>query len=314
MATRRRIRPCLLRACLVAAVFAGLAAIAPSAEVQARVPPEFSVRYRGDVAEYKLHYEANGGHRRIVFVLLPRWYGPRRHPRLPLIIAPHGRGAGPFLGQARVWGQLPAKDRFAVVIPEGQGRVLAHHSWGYRGQIDDLARMPAILRASLPWLRIDSPRIYGVGGSMGGQETLLLVAEYPRLLAGAVTFDAPTDLARRYQQVGVLPNASSLRTLMRTEVGGTPDELPDAYADRSPLDFAQAIADSGVPLEMWWSTRDELVVDQQTQCGRLFGELRRLSPRGGVVRVVGRWPHVAELRWDRGLPRALHFLHLEFAE
>jgi poly(3-hydroxybutyrate) depolymerase len=313
MATRRRIRPCLLRACLVAAVGTALAGIAPSAQVQAGIPQEFDVRYRGDVSEYKLHYEANGGHRRIAFLLLPRWYGARKHPRLPLIIAPHGRGAGPFLEQARAWGQLPAQGRFAVVMPEGQGRMLAHHSWGYRGQIDDLARMPAILRESLPWLRIDSRRIYGVGGSMGGQETLLLMAQYPRLLAGAVTFDAPTDLARRYQQVGVLPNAASLRALMRVEVGGTPDEVPDAYADRSPLHFAQAIAESGVPLELWWSTRDELVVDQQTQCGRLFGQLKRLSPRARVVSVVGTWPHVAELRWDRGLPQALHFLGLSHA-
>jgi pimeloyl-ACP methyl ester carboxylesterase len=174
--------------------------------------------------------------------------------------------------------------------------------------------MPAILRESIPWLRVDPHRIYAVGGSMGGQETLLLAAQHPGLLAGAVTFDAPTDLARRYQQVGTLPNAGSLRALMRLEVGGTPDELPEAYADRSPLHFAQALADSGVPLEMWWSTRDELVVNQRTQCGRLFAELKRLNPGARVVSVVGTWPHVAELRWDRGLPRALHFLGVPHAE
>jgi poly(3-hydroxybutyrate) depolymerase len=314
MATPCRIRPCLLRASLVAALGAALATIASPAQLQAGIPPELSVRYRGDVSEYRLHYEANGGHRRIVFVLLPRWYGPGRHPRLPLIIAPHGRGAGPFLEQGRAWGQLPAKAGFVVLMPEGQGRMLAHHSWGYRGQVDDLARMPAILRESIPWLRVDAHRIYAVGGSMGGQETLLLAAQHPGLLAGAVTFDAPTDLARRYQQVVTLPNAGSLRALMRLEVGGTPDELPEAYADRSPLHFAQALADSGVPLEMWWSTRDELVVNQRTQCGRLFAELKRLNPRARVVSVVGTWPHVAELRWDRGLPRALHFLGVPHAE
>ena len=46
---------------------------------------------------------------------------------------------------------------------------MPYHSWGYRGQIDDLARMPSIAHGALPWLRIDPQRVYAVGGSMGGQ-------------------------------------------------------------------------------------------------------------------------------------------------
>ena len=34
---------------------------------------------------------------------------------------------------------------------------------------------------------------------MGGQETLLLVARHPHLLAGAAAFDPATDMARRYR-------------------------------------------------------------------------------------------------------------------
>ena len=148
--------------------------------------------------ELEIHYVAHDGVRRAAFVLLPAWYGPRRHPPIPLVISPHGRGVD-ARRNATLWGDLPARGPFAVVNPEGQGRRLELYSWGDPGQIDDLARMPRILRRALPWLRIAPRRIYAVGGSMGGQETLLLVARHPRLLAGAVAFDPATDLFLRYR-------------------------------------------------------------------------------------------------------------------
>lgn len=95
----------------------------------------------------------------------------------------------------RVWGALPAFGPFAVVDPEGQGRHLSRYSWGWPGQIADLARMPAIVQGAIPGLRIDRSRIYAIGSSMGGQETLLLVARYPRLLAGAAALDSATNMA-----------------------------------------------------------------------------------------------------------------------
>jgi pimeloyl-ACP methyl ester carboxylesterase len=62
--------------------------------------------------------------------------------------------------------------------------------------------MPKIVTATLPWLRIDLERIYVLGSSMGGQETLLLAARYPKSLsggtgrlAGAAAFDSTCDLA-----------------------------------------------------------------------------------------------------------------------
>lgn len=262
------------------------------------------------VSRIEIHYLANGGQRRIAYVLLPSWYGPNQDPPLPLVIAPHGLGPGPFMELARLWGPLPAEGRFAVVIPEGQGRELAHYSWGYPGQIDDLARMPGIVTGALPWIRIDRHRIYAVGASMGGQESLLLVARYPRLLAGAVSFDAPGDLALRYEQYGVLRDGDFLRGAMRQEVGAAPALDPAAYAQRSPLDYASALARSGVPLQIWWSTRDQIVIDQARHSGLLYAEIKRLNPAAPVARVVGTWPHTAELRWDRGLPDALRFLGL----
>ena len=267
-----------------------IAAAAPAAAV-ARAP---SVRL------WWIHYRSFHGEIRSAIVVLPRWYGPRRDPPIPLVISPHGSGVEPR-DNAQRWGDLPALGRFAVVNPEGQGAKLELYAWGSPAQISDLARMPSIVRRALPWLRLAPHRVYAVGGSMGGQETLLLAAEHPRLLAGAISFDAPTNMTARY---AAFPHL--LQRLARREIG----TARDAWADRSPIDYARKLAFSGVPLEIWWSTRDEVVADQAAQSGRLFGEIRRLNPRAPVLQVVGRWRHTAEMRPSGDLPAALRWLRL----
>jgi hypothetical protein len=241
-----------------------------------------------------------------VTVVLPDWYAPGMNPPLPLIISPHGRGVSAEENVDR-WGNLPNLGPFAVVNPEGQGRRFEHFSWGYPGQIADLARMPQLIRRAIPWLHIEPGRIYAFGTSMGGQETLLLVAHHPKLLAGAAAFDPVTDMARRYRDFAHLPCnrrclvewgdplGSGLRKLAREEIGGTPRSDPRAYARRSPIDYVRAIASSGVPLQLWWSRTDRVVrsADQSVPLAR---ELRRLNPAGPLETVVGSWPHSADMR------------------
>ena len=55
--------------------------------------------------------------------------------------------------------------------------------------------MPEIVHLTLPWVHVASKHVYALGGSMGGQETLLLLARYPHLLAGAAAFDPVVDFA-----------------------------------------------------------------------------------------------------------------------
>ena len=69
-----------------------------------------------------------------------------------------------------------------------------------------------------------------------------MVARHRRLLAGAVSFDAPTDLARRYRDFPRIPGGQHLQELARREVGGTPGSYPGAYARRSPIAHVRAIA------------------------------------------------------------------------
>ena len=256
-----------------------------------------------------VHYRAHDGQARPAYVLLPRDVGPDHARALPLIISPHGRGVD-ALTNTHLWGDLPGQWGFAVINPEGQGRKLKLYSWGYRRQIDDLVRMPKIIRETLPWFRIQPKRVYAVGGSMGGQETLLLVARRPDWLAGAAVFDSPTDMARRYHDFPLLSNGAALQEMAREEIGGTPETNPVGYALRSPIAWARKIAFSWKPLQIWWSSKDQIVVDQAVQSAALYRRILALNPKAPVTSVVGTWLHSQEMTATARLPEALEALGL----
>jgi len=261
----------------------------------------FALRGRAVLVQrLTIDYRTYTGARRPAVVVLPGWYGPRDHPPIPLVISPHGRGITPQ-GNVRLWGNMPELGRFAVVNPAGPNA----YTWGAPGQIADLARMPQIVRHALPWLRIAPHRIYAIGGSMGGQESLLLVAKHPRLLAGAISFDADTNLAARFEAFPELRRGLWLQQRVVAEVGGTPWSRPRAWRERSPIDYAWKLATSHVPLQIWWSTRDKVVVDQASESGLLYRTIRRLNPYAHVTQYVGTWRHTAEMWPTRRMPLAL---------
>lgn len=244
-------------------------------------------------------YVAHDGLRRRAWLVLPADYNGQP---IPLVISPHGRGVD-ALDNARLWGDLPGLGDFAVINPLGQGRKLTLFSWGDPGEIADLARMPAIVEAH--GVNVDRKRIYAFGGSMGGQEALLLDARYPHLLAGVAAFDPATDMARRYWDFSKLPGGAELQRLAREEIGGTPLTDPAAYAARSPDTFVRQIALSGVPLQLYWSSRDKVISDQRDETAVLDTEIRGWDPYARVWDFRGDWAHTAEMRpWGR-LPRAL---------
>ncbi len=262
------------------------------------------------VKHWGIRYRAHNGVLRWAVIVAPTRYGPRHvSPPLPLVISAHGRGVRARTN-ARLWGELPGQGGFAVICPGGMGRRLPLHSWGWHGQISDLARMPSILRSTRPWLRIDASRLYAVGGSMGGQETLLLVGQHPGLLAGAVAFDSVTDFSRRYADFARISRGRSLQALARIEVGGTPRTNPEGYLLRSPMHWVREVASSASPLQLWWSDSDEIVIDQQKQSETFFNELRRLGPRGRVEKITGSWSHTAESYARLQLPGAARWLGL----
>jgi dipeptidyl aminopeptidase/acylaminoacyl peptidase len=286
------------RTCLVLVTVATAALLVASA-ASSRAGSGLQAPTGAAIRVWTIQYESHAGVPRSATVLLPAWYGPAKNPPIPLVISPHGRN-GSGAGNADYWGNLPGIGGFAVVNPDGMGRRLTNNSYGYKAQIDDLARMAHFVEAALPWVRIDRQQIFALGSSMGGQETLLLVARHPKLLAGAVAMDSVTDLARRYSQM-----TPDLQQKVAREVGGSPVRNRRRYAARSPLRLAERIASSGVPVQIWWSTKDRIVVDQKHQSGALYRELRRLDRCAPVSEYVGTWRHSHEMRAGQLLPITL---------
>jgi poly(3-hydroxybutyrate) depolymerase len=246
-------------------------------------------------------YRTHSGVVRPAYLVLPSWYGEARHPAIPLVISPHGRGVDAKYN-LRFWGGIAARGPFAVVAPDGQGRRLGPaYSWGYREQIDDLGRMPALVRQAFPWLRVDTTRIYAIGDSMGAQEVLLLAARMP--LAGVAAFDPVSDMAARYRAWAATPGEMDLPAKARIEFGGTPASAPRRYSMRSPITYAQAIARSRTPVQLWWSTKDAVITDQDVQSTRLYDRLVALHAR--VARVIGDWAHGHAMHPETHLPAAL---------
>jgi poly(3-hydroxybutyrate) depolymerase len=223
------------------------------------------------------------------------------------VISPHGRNTT-AKANAKLWGELPEHGDFVVVCPGGMGRRLPLHSWGYRRQIDDLARMPSIVEATLPWLHVDRRRVYGLGGSMGGQEILLLLGQYPQLMRRVVAFDSVTNFYRRYFDFATSPRTRGLQALAQLEVGGTPRTNAEGYVLRSPTHWTRQIAESRVPLQLWWSLADQIVGDQIHQSAHFHKELRERGAR--VEAVTGYWQHSVVQRWDTRLPEAVQWLGL----
>jgi pimeloyl-ACP methyl ester carboxylesterase len=312
MATSTHIRRGALRRTLAALLISATALITTNTAA----PSSHPAGVGGAIRLVTIHYTAHNGADRLAYVLLPAWYGPKNNPLLPVVISPHGRNAN-GRSNSKYFGNLPAVGTFAVISPDGMGRRDTYKSYAYEGQIDDLAKMPDFAVEALPWLQIDRSRIYALGSSMGGHETLMLIARHPQLLAGAAAMDSVTDLPRRYSQLPGLPcdpvclkkwgkpYGFVLQAAMRREVGGTPTEKPRAYAARSPVAHARTIADAGVPLQIWWSHKDLIVFDQKHQSEALVNELRQLNPCAPVSTYAGRWPHSKEMRASQLLPIAL---------
>jgi pimeloyl-ACP methyl ester carboxylesterase len=313
------------------------------------------------VKPWAIKYRAwDGVTTRHAVVVLPSSWSSRHHPgSLPLVISPHGRNSFAWANALRYWQNLPAQGPFALVCPDGLARARSAASdpldrpanpslftYGNRGHIDDLARMPRIVQERLPWLRLQTDRVYILGSSMGGQETLLLSARYPNRLAGgqgrlagAAAFDAPCDLARQcaylthrqpniasrmIEEVGRRP--ASLRGWNRqavyfnkkrrrhSTIGELLSDLPkgqEAWDDRSALHYLHNLAALPFPLRIYWSTKDVVVGHQERdQSGKLYRRIKQLAPHANVEAVRGTWAHSREFVPNRQLGQALRDLGL----
>jgi pimeloyl-ACP methyl ester carboxylesterase len=255
-----------------------------------------------------IHFPGPGAFRDSAVVAMPSWYGPHDHPRLPLVISPHSRGIT-ALQQARRWGDLPGRFRIIIVSPGLHGRVIPRRSWAWPPDIAEMANLPRIVRHRLPYLDYDPNRVYAAGDSMGGQETLMLVARRPDLFAAAVAADPVTNFLRRWYE---FPNSGESwheQAAATREVGATPRRAPWLYVRRSPLFFASTFAFADVPLQLWWNPHDTVVIREGlAQAGTFYRAVKELNPRAPVFARLDHDMHGWTFKFDHELPAMVRFL------
>jgi poly(3-hydroxybutyrate) depolymerase len=282
----------------------------PSSSPSPALTPSASAQPSG-VQRLSLTYTAWDGAQRAVVLLLPNSYRPGSTRSLPVVISPHGRDEDCFY-TARHWGTLPTVYDFAVLCPEGEGRDqgvrTGDYSYACPGQISDLMNMPAFVQSKLRWVHLDPNRVFAAGDSMGGLEVLALLARYPDRLAGVAVMDGVADLAARYVEMRTSASSADSMADLESSVGGTPATAPFQYAIRSPLDFARTLAYSHVPLQIWWSRTDAVVIDQATrQTGLLYRRIKAMDPTAPVTEVIHSVPHGYEFSQKTGLTEVVRF-------
>ncbi len=185
---------------------------------------------------------------------------------------------------------------------EGIGeRSSRREDWGDPAYLAAAARVPSRLRQS--GLKIS--KLVLVGVSYSGFANAELVATHPELRPDAlVVVDSYLDLPARYR---ALPAWHETRREIETVIGGTLADRPEAYADRSPsnhLDgLAEAIRHGMRFVDVWSVSADERREFNGATCSKAahaewLAELAGLLRRP-ILGYVTQMQHAHAL-WDRG--------------
>jgi predicted peptidase len=252
----------------------------------------------------EITYVGIGGVERSAIIDVPSLAS--REP-VPLILGTHPAGwtnAEDFHGGAfdtvaphPGWHGLAEKHGVIIVSPQTYGENVPLLSLGYRPSMQDA--VGAIDAVRDLGYRIDHDRIYACGLSMGGQETLLLIARNPGLFAAGFAFNPVIDVRAWYNDILSSPYYAELNGddpslaldhLIQQELGGPADSQLSACAERSPQSYATQLTTT--PLMIYWSQLDDIVPHQATrQTLALVEEIRRIDPNAPVAAFNHTWSH-----------------------
>jgi dienelactone hydrolase len=225
-------------------------------------------------------------------VCRPKAKGPHK-----ALLYAHGGFSGIADGLGLAWNSgtclTLAEEGWVVIAPSyrgedgSEGQIEICH-----GEVDDLLEMARIGFAQ-PY--VDRARTVVFGGSHGGCITLRALQRGLKVQV-AVDLFGPTDWASVYRYwVKLYGEDDPTLGLVRTAVGGTPEEVPEAYAKRSPIAAARALEGYGGDLLVLHGAQDELVPVEDS--------CRLVAAAGGFESYhVGPPPPACDLTWAKDLP------------
>lgn len=164
----------------------------------------------------------------------------QRRKRQPFVIevhgGPHGVVSDEFLPEAHAW--LDRGFGYCAVNYRGSitfGKDFEEKIYGNPGywETEDIA-------AARAWLvargGADPNSIIITGWSWGGYITLLALGRYPKLWRGGIAGMAIADCATQYED-----EPAFFKAIDRKRFGGSPHEVPQRYAQSSPISYARNI-------------------------------------------------------------------------
>jgi dipeptidyl aminopeptidase/acylaminoacyl peptidase len=221
----------------------------------------------------------------------------------PLVLVNHGgfelaRTVGPLLGLfARLGYVAVASDYRGVGGSEGR-RELA------KGEVSDVLNAIVFARG---FSYVDGRRVVMWGHSHGGCIALLAAARAPDIVA-VVTIGAPVELAECYRHwVRTVERVPVLKPLIGVSlhVGGTPNQVPDAWKLRSPLYVAGRIK---CPVLMVQGGKDDAVPPAQAR--RMVAALQAAGNRDARLLFDAEAGHVLDAKaYERLGNQMINFLN-----
>jgi predicted peptidase len=219
----------------------------------------------------------------------------------PLVLAPHpitwtaqqdyhGGLEGLKRGHHAGWRGLAEQYGVIVALPHGHHRRIELCSLASPEQIDDMVYL--IDHLATEGYSVDRSRVYACGLSMGGQEALIAAGRHPGRFAAVFAFNPIVDLAA-WQQDLASTSVEEIREFgtaqkIVDEVGGLPEQVPEAYAMRSAITYADRLAQE--PTFLYWTAHD-LVVPRQLErhSYRLYQAIKNRS----ITAPVAEYEHTA---------------------
>jgi len=183
----------------------------------------------------------------------------------PLIVNPHG---GPRAADYRnfdLYTQFLVSRGFSVLKVNyrgstGRGRAFVeelYDDWGGAEQGDVAVGTEHVLDEHD---FLDDERVVVFGGSYGGYSAYWQTVQYPELYAAGIAWIGLTDLERMFETT--MPH---FRTELMEKNLGTPEENPELYRERSPVEYAENLS---CPLLMVHGVNDRRVPVEQARLYR----------------------------------------------
>jgi dipeptidyl aminopeptidase/acylaminoacyl peptidase len=213
----------------------------------------------------------------------------------PLIFYLHGAASHQDQGMTskiyndffdRLWSWIQSQNGI-YICPEYRGP-----SWMGPAAESDMVDILAALRN-----RYTNSKVLLTGGSMGGTSALIFAARHPELLHGVYALCPATEMTEMYP---------AFTEQLLPSYGGTPEEVPEVYRERSSRNYTEAL--SQLPVAIIHGAKDALIPVSHSRA--IVQSLRAQNAKLQYVEVEG-GSHDALNPAD--VPSAMNFLISEGA-